>query len=126
MDFGPNDKMITRSDARECFSPIFPGSVGVSLWSRELTSMETKRTELEIPRYAPARGIHLEWDDGFELTVRATETEVVIAGNPAGLRSLARLLLTLAQDGVPTHHHVHLDASNTLEAASVELILERT
>ncbi|HVH13567.1 MAG TPA: hypothetical protein VM759_10965 [Longimicrobium sp.] len=94
-------------------------------WSIGL-NMETKKTELEIPSYGPTRGMHLEWDDGFELTVRATEGEVVIAGNPAGLRSLARLLLTLAQDGIPTHHHVHLDESNALEAGSVELILERT
>lgn len=88
--------------------------------------METKTTALEIPRYTPASGLRLVGDKGFELTVRATESEFVIAGNPAGLRSLARLLLTLAQDGVPTHRHVHLDESNALEAGSVELILERT
>ena len=43
----------------------------------------------------------------------------------SGLRSLARLLLTLAQDGVPQHHHIHLDESNALEDGSATLIIER-
>ena len=83
------------------------------------------KTEIEVPDYTPESGLRIEWDYGFDVSVSITEGEVVIAANSAGLRSLARLLLTLSQDGVPVHHHVHLDESNALEDGSSTLILER-
>lgn len=83
------------------------------------------KTEINVPLYTRSTGIRLEWDDGFEISVRTSGHETVIAGNPAGLRSLARLLLTLAQDDVPAHHHIHLDENNALEDGSPTLIFER-
>jgi hypothetical protein len=64
-------------------------------------------------------------DSGFRISVRATEAEVVISGNPAGLRSSARHLLVLAQEATPNGEHVHLDESNSLADGSIEFILEK-
>lgn len=44
--------------------------------------------------------------------------------NRAGLTSLARHLLTLAQDDVPTGHHLHLTANQEIDSPA-DLILER-
>ena len=80
---------------------------------------------LDVPDYDPATGIRCDWDDGFRLTVQVSSNVTVIGGNAAGLRSLARHLLTLAQDDVPAGSHFHLDGSNSLEDDSVELIVEK-
>ena len=52
-------------------------------------------------------------------------TEVVIEGNAEGLETLARHLLTLAQPGVPSGSHLHLEDSNGLEDGSLALVLDR-
>jgi hypothetical protein len=83
------------------------------------------KAEIEIPEYTPLTGIRLEWDEGFEIAVHTSDDGVLISGNPSGLRSLAKLLLTLAQENVPVHHHIHLDDSNALEDGSAVLVLER-
>ena len=87
--------------------------------------MMKKLVIVEVPEYDPERGLRTEWDDGFEIGVRVQDGEVVVTANPAGLRSLARHLLVLAQDAVPVGHHIHLDDSNSLEDGSVGLILEK-
>ncbi len=79
---------------------------------------------MEIPAYDATTGLSFVWDDGFEMAVDTTAAEVVIAANPAGLISLARHLLTLAQESVPDGSHVHLTAGQELES-TVDLILER-
>jgi hypothetical protein len=67
----------------------------------------------------------MEWDDGFEISVSSDADGVRIQANAAGLRSLARQMLLLAQDRVPSGHHLHLDEDSALEPGSVSLILER-
>lgn len=81
---------------------------------------------IDVPEYDRETGLPAEWDDGFEITVRTRDDAVVISANPAGLRSLARHLLVLAQDMTPSGQHFHLDESNSLEDGSVELIIEKT
>ncbi len=51
--------------------------------------------------------------------------ETVIRANRNGLIALAKTLLTLAQDNVPSGSHVHFDEYNFLEDGSSELILVR-
>ena len=67
----------------------------------------------------------MEWEDGFIISARADGGTVVITANREGLISLARLLLTLADERVPSGHHWHLDASNALEDGSIEVIVEK-
>jgi hypothetical protein len=86
--------------------------------------MPTK-VEVEIPEYRPEKGVHLSWEYGFTIQVRVDEDTVVIRANKPGLISLARQLLTLAQDEVPIGQHTHYDESNSLEDGSCELIIEK-
>ena len=51
--------------------------------------------------------------------------ETVIRANGKGLITLAKALLTLAQENVPSGAHVHMDEYNFLEDESKELILVR-
>ena len=76
----------------------------------------------------------IDYDDSIELTyepdaiITATHSEygeTVIQASRDGLITLAKMLLTLAQDGIPSGSHIHLDEYNFLEDGSSELILVR-
>lgn len=82
--------------------------------------MEVKIT---VPKYSPVNGLRLEWEDNFEISSNVENN--TITANQAGLTSLARHLLTLAQVEVPTGSHIHLDDINSLETDSAELIFEK-
>jgi len=77
-----------------------------------------------VPDHHPEKGLHFLWDEGYEIAVSVSRSEVVIKGNRAGLTSLARHLLTLAQENARYGHHVHLTADQEIES-EVDLILER-
>ena len=80
--------------------------------------------EIEVKDYD--RSIRLTWEPDFLISVSQSEHgETVIRSNRDGLISLANHLLTLAQDGVPSGSHIHLDQYNSLEEGSSELILIR-
>ena len=65
----------------------------------------------------------LEWVEGSEIRVAYTDGTVLISANREGLLSLAAHLTALAGEAPGTH--IHLDASNSLEDGSEELILDR-
>ena len=75
--------------------------------------------------YCAEKGLQLQWEKDFAISVNAPGNEVTIRANKSGLISLARHLLTLAQDSAPKHSHIHLDEYNSLEEGSTELILEK-
>jgi hypothetical protein len=79
---------------------------------------------IDVPEYQSGEGLRFAWDDGFEIGLTVSSTDVVIKANRAGLTSLARHLLTLAQEGVHTGSHVHLTADQEVESDR-DLILER-
>lgn len=79
---------------------------------------------LDVPAYDQVRGLTFEWDDGFEIAVSAEAGEVVISANQAGLTTLARHLLTLAQSSAAAGVHLQLTAGQEIDS-SVDLILER-
>lgn len=83
--------------------------------------MEVK---VNIPEYI-GDGLRSEWEEGFEIEVKIDRDTVVILANKAGLVSLAKQLLSLAQDIVPSGFHFHFDDYNSLEEGSVELIIEK-
>ncbi|SPL88241.1 unnamed protein product [[Actinomadura] parvosata subsp. kistnae] len=78
---------------------------------------------IDVPEYRSEEGLRFVWDDDFEIELRVTATEVVVKANRAGLTSLARHLLTLAQQGVRAGSHVHLTADQEIES-DVDLIVE--
>ncbi|MFD9737569.1 hypothetical protein [Umezawaea sp. NPDC059074] len=78
---------------------------------------------MNIPERGPNEGLQYEWDFGFEIALEVVESEVVLRGNRAGLISLARHLLTLAQEDVSPGTHLHLAAGQEIDSA-FGLILE--
>ena len=80
--------------------------------------------KLTVPEYS-GEGLKFEWENGFEIKVGINTGEVIISANKAGLVSLAKQMLTLAQDAVPMGYHMHFDEYNSLEEGSVELIIEK-
>lgn len=82
--------------------------------------------EIYVPNYE-GKGLPLEWEGNSVLSVKLVQEDNVVAigGNREGLISLARHLLTLAQENIPTGYHVHFDDQNSLEEGSCELILGR-
>ncbi len=75
--------------------------------------------------YCAEKGLQLQWEKDFAISVDALGNEVTIRANKSGLISLTRHLLTLAQDSTLKHSHIHLDEYNSLENGSAELILEK-
>ncbi len=67
--------------------------------------------------------MELNWIDGFEINVRIDNDTAVISANREGLLSLANHLKSLAEE--PPGSHIHLDAYNSLEEGSSQLILEK-
>jgi hypothetical protein len=80
--------------------------------------------KLTIPEYSD-QGFKFEWENGFEITTGINDGGIIVSANKAGLISLAKQMLTLAQDVVPVGNHIHLDEYNSLEDGSIELIIER-
>ncbi|SBT38680.1 Imm32 family immunity protein [Micromonospora narathiwatensis] len=83
---------------------------------------------IDVLTYDPAHGVGTWWDDETVLRAEvwdAPERTVVISGNRAGLRSLARHLLTLAQDAVPDGRHLDFDTyCGWLEEGSAAIRIE--
>ncbi|WP_435830872.1 Imm32 family immunity protein [Polymorphospora rubra] len=62
--------------------------------------------------YDPRRGLISDWDDGTVLRIDVLESPpktILISGNPPGLTSLARHLLTVAQPSAPPGSHLDFD-----------------
>ncbi len=83
------------------------------------------RIDFEVPDYD--NGLHMVWDPGFEIRAVIEGGGVHIQANRAGLISLARLMLTLADGRVPDTSHWHLDPMpvGALEPDSASLIIGR-
>ena len=81
-----------------------------------------KEIKINIPEYDNA--LEMVWDDNFAIKTSTEYDAITIEANRAGLLSLARHLLLLAQEEVPNGSHFHLDEFNSLEDGSVELILD--
>ena len=80
-----------------------------------------KEIKINIPEYDDA--IELVWDDNYKIKTSTLYDTITIEANRDGLLSLARHLLLLAQEEVPSGSHFHLDEFNSLEDGSVELII---
>lgn len=87
----------------------------------------TEEVTVQIRPYDASRGVTTWWDEEAILCVEVDNEfgAVVISGNPAGLRSLARHLLTLAHTTVPDGRHLDFDTyGGHLTESSRDLRLE--
>ena len=78
---------------------------------------------LEVPDYDKYQGIVISLVGDHEIEVVFKNGEVGIRANKDGLISLATQMLTLAQDTVPSGHHIHLGSNSGLEENSLGLII---
>ena len=83
------------------------------------------KINLEIPIYTKETGVKCEWELGFEIVIKYEKGITKLVANKEGLVSLAKILLTLAQDEVSAGCHLHLDEYNSLDTGSSELIIEK-
>ena len=67
--------------------------------------------------------MRIEWEPNFSIRVGVQGGEATLSANRDGLRSLARIFADLAEE--PPGSHIHLDAYNSLEEGSAELIVEK-
>ena len=82
-----------------------------------------KEIKINVPEYDDA--IELVWDKNYKIKTSIPYNTITIEANRDGLLSLARHLLLLAQEEVPSGSHFHLDEFNSLEDSSVELIIAK-
>ena len=73
--------------------------------------------------FTEERSMQIRWEDGFTIKASVNSGEVTISANREGMRSLANMLLDLAES--EPGDHIHLDEYNSLEDGSCELIIER-
>lgn len=81
---------------------------------------------LTVRAYDPRRGAVADVEGG-DVTFTIGDEGVVIAGDSAGLRDLARWCLAIADENAPAGVHIHLEPSVTpLTAASTPILILRT
>jgi hypothetical protein len=80
--------------------------------------------QVDIPEYK-GEGFCFEWEENFKIVTKIDfeQKTIGIEANNAGLISLARHLLELAQSSVPAGYHFHLDDYGGLEKGSYELVI---
>ncbi len=54
------------------------------------------------------KSVAYDCDANTILTVQVAEGQVYLFGNPAGMRTLGRLMIQLAEGGYPEGFHVHI------------------
>lgn len=80
---------------------------------------------INVRSYDPSRGAVADVEGG-DVTVSFGDDEIVIAGNPAGLRDLARWCLVISDEDAPPGAHVRLDSNvSPLTAGSLPIVITR-
>lgn len=80
---------------------------------------------ITVRSYDPSRGAVADIEGG-DVTVSFGDDEIVITGNPAGLRDLARWCLVISDEDAPPGAHVHLDPNvSPLTAGSLPILITR-
>jgi hypothetical protein len=84
-----------------------------------------QRLTITVRAYDPSRGAVADTEGG-DVTVSFGDDEIVIAGDPAGLRDLARWCLVISDESAPNGTHIHLDPNVTpLTVGSLPIIITR-
>ena len=82
------------------------------------------KIQIDVPDFDGV--LHLDWEPGFSISAKfGIGNSVILSANQAGLISLARHLLLLAQPSVTKGYHYHFDDTNSLEEGSIELIIDK-
>lgn len=85
----------------------------------------TNKILIDVPAYARS-GVFPILEENYALHIEIDNTStVVIKANKGGLISLARHLLTLAQEEYPVGSHIHYDEASILDDGSRPLIVDK-
>lgn len=79
---------------------------------------------VDIPQY-DGNGLDIIWDAGSKYTINVQENNVVISANQSGLVSLAKQMLYMAHNNLPTGSHVHYDDFFTKVNNGLDLVIEK-
>jgi hypothetical protein len=93
-----------------------------------MNPLQTHSEVVKVPTYDSSIGLQGWHDDDEHVSVQVLGREVMISGNPQGLRGLARELLSLAQENGPAENEVYLMSEGqapTLANGSAPLRLVR-
>lgn len=81
--------------------------------------------KINIPAYDPYEGIRISWVGNHEILITLEDDEIVIRANKDGLATLATQMLTLAQESIPSRHHIHLTDVSGLDEGSLDLRIDK-
>jgi len=84
------------------------------------------RITIDVPDHTDEEGIPIVFEDEYHIRVWFDISSVVVEANQSGMITLARTLLSLACNDVPSGYHIHLDSGFVLGDDSVNLTLMRT
>ncbi len=83
------------------------------------------RIMVDIPDY-DGNGLDVIWETNSKYVIRVQNNDVVISANKSGLISLAKQMLYMAHNNLPTGSHVHYDSFFTkMNNECFELIIEK-
>lgn len=79
----------------------------------------------EFEDYDANSGILYETDSLMKVSIHSSGEECILSANKEGLMALAKSLVKLAQENVPSGSHFHLDYPIFMEEDSKDLIIEK-
>ena len=80
---------------------------------------------LNLPDY-DEDGIDVIWEDNSRYTIGIYDNDVILTANKSGLISLAKQMLYMAHNNLPTGSHVHYDGFFAQKGeGEYELIIEK-
>lgn len=80
---------------------------------------------VDIPNY-DGNGLDVIWENGSNYAISVEENSVVVSANKSGLISLAKQMLYLAHNDLPTGSHIHYDSFFThINNEDFELVIEK-
>ena len=83
--------------------------------------MKTNSMIMNIPIYE-GKGLDFIWEENSIISTKIDNDTIVVKANRDGLVSLARHLLTLAQDNVPNNRPIDFDPECGLESGSTSIV----
>lgn len=80
---------------------------------------------VDIPNY-DGNGLDVIWENGSNYAISVEENSVVVSANKSGLISLAKQMLYMAHNDLPTGSHIHYDSFFThITNEDFELVIEK-
>lgn len=84
------------------------------------------RITVNLPDY-DGNGLDVIWEDESNYILDVNEHDIIISANKHGLISLAKQMLYMAYNDLPTGSHVHYDEFFTkMPTSNYELIIQKT